>query len=142
MNKAIIKIKNLSKKYNNNIKVLNNLNLTFEEGKIYSIIGPSGSGKSTLLNILSLIDRPTSGSLFINESKVNFNELINNDKIRARNIGIVYQDKNLLPDFTTLENIYLPYLAINNSLLDSVKNGKKLSYQEVKLKGLPYLERL
>ena len=65
MNKPLIILKNISKKFEkNNVKVLKDINFTFKKGKTYSIIGPSGSGKSTFLNILSLIDRPTSGSLF------------------------------------------------------------------------------
>ena len=72
MNKKII-LKNISKKYstNANIKVLNDLNFSFENGKIYSLVGPSGSGKSTLLNLLSLIDTPTAGSIEILKNKVN-----------------------------------------------------------------------
>jgi len=102
-----INLINISKKYYNNksIKVLNNLNFTFEHGKIYSIIGPSGSGKSTLLNILSLIDSPTSGYIKILNTKINFTNKINNDQIRSEKIGIIYQDKNLLNDFTALENV-------------------------------------
>ena len=63
-------------------------------------MGPSGSGKSTLLNILSMIDKPTSGSLIINNNEINFSETVNNDKIRSEKIGIIYQQNNLLPDFT------------------------------------------
>ena len=77
-----IKIKNIIKKYekNKSIKVLNDISFKFESGKIYSIIGPSGSGKSTLLNLLSLIDTPSSGTIEINNNKVNFeNKIINDD---------------------------------------------------------------
>ena len=90
MSNCII-LKNISKKYNKNkgINVLNNLNFTFQLGKIYSVMGPSGSGKSTLLNILSLIDKPTSGSIKINENIINFSNQSINDKIRAEKIGIV-----------------------------------------------------
>ena len=92
-----IKIKNINKVYEKNkaIKVLNNISFKFEYGKIYSIVGPSGSGKSTLLNLLSLIDTPSSGSVEINKNKINFENKIENDNIRAKNIGIIYQDKKL-----------------------------------------------
>ena len=81
-----IKIKNISKKYEKNktIKVLNDISFKFESGKIYSIVGPSGSGKSTLLNLLSLIDTPTSGTIEINNNKINFENKIKNDDIRAK----------------------------------------------------------
>ena len=78
-------------------------------------MGPSGSGKSTLLNLISLIDRPTLGTIKFNKKQVNFNDSKKNDIFRAKNIGIVYQQNNLLPDFTALENVYLACLSINNN---------------------------
>ena len=123
-----IKIKNINKKNEKNklIKVLDNVSFKFESGKIYSIVGPSGSGKSTLLNLLSLIDTPTSGSIEINKNKINFDNKIQNDKIRAKNIGIIYQDKNLLSDFSAIENVYLPNLLISNDKTESVNLAKKI----------------
>ena len=121
MSKKII-LKNISKKYstNANIKVLNELNFSFEQGKIYSLVGPSGSGKSTLLNLLSLIDTPSAGSIEILNNKINFKEKIKNDTIRSEKIGIIYQDKNLLSDFTALENVYLPMLLLTNDKYKSI----------------------
>ena len=123
-----INLINISKKYYNNksIKVLNNLNFTFALGKIYSIIGPSGSGKSTLLNILSLVDSPTSGYIKILNNKINFSNKINNDQIRSEKIGIIYQDKNLLNDFTALENVYFPKLLLTNNKKQSVNEAKRI----------------
>ena len=123
-----IKIKNLTKKYDKNksIKVLNDISFNFEPGKSYSIIGPSGSGKSTLLNLLSLIDNPTAGSIEINSNKIKSNNKVENDLIRAKKIGIIYQDKNLLSDFTALENVYLPNLLISNDRQKSRELAKKL----------------
>ena len=123
-----IKIKNLTKKYekNKSIKVLNDISFNFEPGITYSITGPSGSGKSTLLNLLSLIDTPTSGSIEINRNMIKSNNKIENDLIRAKNIGIIYQDKNLLSDFTALENVYLPNLLISNEKQKSKDLAKKL----------------
>ena len=127
MSKKII-LKNISKKYstNANIKVLNDLNFSFEKGKIYSLVGPSGSGKSTLLNLLSLIDTPTAGSIEILKNKVNFKEKTKNDRIRSEKIGIIYQDKNLLSDFTALENVYLPRLLLTNDKYKSIIEAKKM----------------
>ena len=123
-----IKIKNISKKYDKNktIKVLNDISFKFESGKIYSIVGPSGSGKSTMLNLLSLIDTPTSGSIEINNNKINFQNKTENDDIRSKKIGIIYQDKNLLSDFTAIENVYLPNLLLSNDQISSINAAKKI----------------
>tara|TARA_S200000501_G_scaffold239142_1_gene224066 strand:- start:3579 stop:4256 length:678 start_codon:yes stop_codon:yes gene_type:complete len=109
----LIQISKLSKSFENQkrIRVLKKISYNFKKGKIYSLMGPSGSGKSTLLNLLSLIDRPTSGSIMINNKIINFNNTNKNDLLRANKIGIIYQQDNLLPDFTALENIYLSCLA-------------------------------
>ena len=96
------------------------------KGKIYSLMGPSGSGKSTLLNILSLIDRPTSGTLKFDNKEINFSKSDINDKIRAKKIGIVYQQNNLLSDFTALENVYLSRLSIDNNKDKAVDAAKKI----------------
>ena len=122
-------IKNLSKSFSNNKKVtvLKKINYSFKKGKIYSLMGPSGSGKSTLLNILSMIDKPTTGSLLIGKHHIiDFNENTNNDKIRSKKIGIIYQQNNLLPDFTALENVYLAGLALLNDKNNSIQKAKKI----------------
>ena len=128
MSKSIV-LKNIGKKYfsHTNIKVLNDISFTFEKGKIYSLVGPSGSGKSTFLNLLSLIDQPNSGSIEILSKKIDFSEKVQNDKIRSEKIGIIYQDKNLLNDFTALENIYLPKLLLTNDKKNSIEEAKKIS---------------
>ena len=131
----IIELKNISKVFDNQkkITVLKNLNFKFKKGSIYSLSGPSGSGKSTLLNLLSLIDRPTSGNLKIDNHNINHNKIEDNDKIRSNNIGMVYQEKNLLPDFTALENVCLASLAINNSHKTAEQESLKI-IQKVGLK--------
>ncbi|MDA7731881.1 ABC transporter ATP-binding protein [Candidatus Pelagibacter sp.] len=124
----LISLKNISKSFSNNrkINVLKKINYSFTKGKIYSLVGPSGSGKSTLLNILSMIDKPTTGSLLIAKTQVNFNDNSKNDKIRASKIGIIYQQNNLLPDFTALENVYLAGLALTNDKKNSIDRAKKI----------------
>ena len=123
-----IKIENITKKYEKNktIKVLNDVSFNFESGKIYYIVGPSGSGKSTLLNLLSLIDTPNSGVIKINDNKIDFTNKICNDNIRAKKIGIIYQDKNLLSDFSAIENVYLPNLLLSNDRKISINIAKKI----------------
>ncbi len=125
---SILELKNISKSFNieKKIKVLNKLSYKFKKGKIYSLMGPSGSGKSTLLNLISLIDRPTSGSIKFNNIEINFNSSNVNDIFRAKKIGIVYQQNNLLPDFTALENLYLANLSINDDKKTSMLKAKKL----------------
>ena len=108
------------------ITVLKKINYQFAKGKIYSLVGPSGSGKSTLLNILSLIDKPSSGILKIENKDVNFSNSVDNDKIRANKIGIVYQQNNLLPDFTALENVYLANLALENNRNLAIEKAKTI----------------
>ena len=124
----LIKISNLNKSFENlkKINVLKKVSYKFKKGKIYSIIGPSGSGKSTLLNLLSLIDRPSSGSVMIDDNNINFNDSQSNDLLRAKKIGINYQQDNLLSDFTALENIYMASLAAGNNKELSLSKAKSL----------------
>jgi len=124
----LITLNKISKSFltNKKILVLKKINYKFRKGKIYSLVGPSGSGKSTLLNILSLIDKPTVGSVKIDDRVVNYNDLSINDKIRAKRIGIIYQQNNLLPDFTALENVYLARLAIDDNKKKAVDNAKNI----------------
>ena len=113
----LIKLNKISKSFltSKKILVLKKINFKFNLGKIYSIVGPSGSGKSTLLNILSLIDKPSSGTISISGNTINFINSSTNDRIRAEKIGIIYQQNNLLPDFTALENVYLAKLSLINN---------------------------
>ena len=123
-----IQLSNISKSFNNykKIRVLKKISYKFKKGMIYSLMGPSGSGKSTLLNLISLIDRPTSGSINIENKQINFNNSNYNDVLRANKIGIIYQQDNLLPDFTALENIYLASLAAENDKKIAISRAKVL----------------
>ena len=123
-----LQLKNISKNFNidKKIKVLKNLTYNFHKGKVYALMGPSGSGKSTLLNLISLIDRPSGGSVKFSNNQINFNNKNKNDIFRAKNIGIVYQQNNLLPDFTALENVYLARLALQNNKNEALQKAKKL----------------
>ena len=125
---SFLQLKNISKHFNTDkkIKVLKNLSYNFNKGKMYALMGPSGSGKSTLLNLISLIDRPSLGSIKFNDKLVNFSNNKNNDIFRAKNIGIVYQQNNLLADFTALENVYLANLSINNDKDSAITKAKVL----------------
>ena len=138
----LIEINNLVKQYNTHkkIKILNKLSFSFKKGKIYSLVGPSGSGKSTLLNLLSLIDRPSSGNIKICNKNISFAKKHINDQLRANKIGIIYQENNLLNDFNALENVYLARLSIDNNkkkaITDSINLIKSLGLSN-RLNHLP-----
>ena len=124
----LIRLSNISKYFNNEKKlnVLKKISYKFKKGKIYSLMGPSGSGKSTLLNLISLIDRPSGGQLIIEKKIINFDNKKDNDVLRAKKIGIIYQQDNLLSDFTALENIYLASLAAGNNKNEAILKAKNL----------------
>ena len=108
------------------INVLRGLSRKFRLGKTYAIMGPSGSGKSTLLNLISLIDKPTSGTIRFDNHEINFSQNEKNDLFRSKRIGIVYQENNLLSDFTALENVYFASLSLNNDKKLALSKAKKL----------------
>ena len=123
-----LELNNLRKSFTaeKKINVITGLSRKFKLGKIYSIMGPSGSGKSTLLNLISLIDRPTAGIIKFNNFEINFKEKGKNDLFRAKKIGIIYQQNNLLSDFTALENVYLAALSANNDKRLALSKAEKL----------------
>lgn len=119
----ILELKGINKIYGEDIKtqVLFDIDLDFKKGSFNSIIGQSGSGKSTLLNIIGTLDRPTSGEVIIdgkNILKLKNKEL---DQIRNSTIGFVFQFHHLLPEFTALENILMPYEIMNGKADKSIK---------------------
>jgi lipoprotein-releasing system ATP-binding protein len=95
-------------KYYGQLWVLKGVDFSIQQGEIVSIVGPSGSGKSTLLHILGTLDSPSSGDVFVNGQRIDFQ----NDKqvafFRNRHIGFVFQFHHLLPEFTALENVCIP----------------------------------
>ena len=108
---SALELKNITKIYGEKVKtkVLNNTDLTINEGEFVSIIGQSGSGKSTLLNIMGTLSKGSSGTLYINGINVegmNKNELAD---LRNSELGFIFQFHYLLPEFTVLENILMPY---------------------------------
>ena len=129
MNKEIIKLANISKKFvggSKNITVLKNVNLKINRGELVSLTGPSGSGKSTLLHIIALLDQPTSGEVFFKKksfSKSNDNE---KDLVRRKGISIIYQQNNLLSDFTALENVTIPLVNNGYQWNDATKKASKI----------------
>ena len=125
---SFIRLKKINKIFDlkNKVRALKNINLEFNLGRIYSIVGPSGSGKSTLLNMLSLIDSPTSGHIKINNQNIIIGNNNDNDNLRASLIGIIYQNYNLLNDFTAIENVTLAGLALNKNRRQVLLDAKKI----------------
>ena len=127
MNKNCIKVEKLSKNFINNkvvVNVLNGLNLNLETGKIIALVGPSGSGKSTLLHLLALLDKPTNGKITIlGEPTQNITENKRNQLIR-NHISIIFQNNNLLLDFTAVENVAMPLIIRNKNYNSSIKEAE------------------
>ena len=131
MNNEVIKLSKISKKFignNKNISVLKNINLKISKGELVSLNGPSGSGKSTLLHIIALLDQPTSGEVFFMKKSFSKSTDLEKDLVRRNGISIIYQQNNLLSDFTALENVMMPLLNNGFSQKDSrIKARKTLS---------------
>ena len=128
MNKEIIKLIRISKKFvdsNKDIIVLKNVNLKINKGELISLSGPSGSGKSTLLHIMALLDQPTSGEVFFKKKSFTKSNDSEKDLVRRRGISIIYQQNNLLNDFTALENVLIPLVNNGFSLEESTKKANK-----------------
>lgn len=114
----IVKTVDLTKTYNSGVEVhaLSNVNFEMEKGDLVAIIGDSGSGKSTLLHLLAGVDKPTSGDIFIQDKNIT---KFNKDEMtifRRRNIGVVYQFFNLIPNINVRKNILLPLLLDNKKV--------------------------
>ena len=128
MNKEIIKLSKISKKFytnEKNINVLKNINLKINAGELVSLTGPSGSGKSTLLHIIALLDKPTTGEIFFKNKNFSKSSEKEKDSIRKKGISIIYQNHNLLSDFTALENVMIPLLNIGLSWKESLSKAIK-----------------
>ncbi|HNS25771.1 MAG TPA: ABC transporter ATP-binding protein [Methanobacteriaceae archaeon] len=112
MNKPIIQIKDLKKRYDHGkITALNGLNLNIKRGEFVSIMGPSGSGKSTLLNMIGALDTPDSGQIMVNGIDLTVKKDLS--QFRSQEIGFVFQMHNLIPNLNVLENVKIPMLEGN-----------------------------
>jgi len=131
----IIKLKKTYKHFDGDITLFENLNIKIKKGDLVALVGPSGSGKSSLLHLLALLDEPTKGEIKIND---NFTRKFNDEKkdeIRRNNISIIFQDNNLLTDFTAIENVMMPLIIKGNDRRLAEEKAKKI------LKSVQILER-
>lgn len=103
-----LECKNITREYPGGIKALNDVSLEIEKGEIVVVIGPSGSGKTTLLNILGLLDKPTSGSVFIDGSEITNLEAQESARLINSTFGFIFQFFYLIPELTVIENVMLP----------------------------------
>ena len=129
MNKEIIKLSKISKKFfgsHKDIVVLKNINLRINRGELISLTGPSGSGKSTLLHLIALLDLPTSGEVFFKKKSFSKSTDSEKDLVRRKSISIIYQQNNLLSDFTALENVTIPLLANGFNQKDAIKKASNI----------------
>jgi len=112
---SIIELKNVDKIYTGAVdtQVLFDINLSFDSSSCNAIVGESGSGKSTLLNIMGTLDKPTRGEVFINGIKIGDMDKNKLAELRNESIGFVFQFHYLLPEFTALENVLIPYWIKN-----------------------------
>ena len=129
MNKILLETINIKKAYehiNGNIILFNNLNLKIKQGDLIALIGSSGSGKSSLLHLLALLDNPSKGKILINNKEVSSLNESQKDEIRRKNISIIFQDNNLLSDFTAIENVMMPLLIKGENEKDILSKAKKI----------------
>ena len=138
MNKNLIETINLKKTYQHvegNITLFNNLNLKIKQGELVALVGPSGSGKSSLLHLLALLDDPTRGEIKINDVCTKKFTDEKKDETRRKNISIIFQDNNLLNDFTAIENVMMPLIIKGENLINAKKKAETI------LKAVKILER-
>ena len=133
MNTPMLEITDIRKSYQvgpTEVKVLKGINLTVEAGELLAVIGPSGSGKSTLMNMLGLLEKPDSGAYTIEGSKVFYDDDRVLSTLRNRKIGFVFQQYQLLPRLSALENVGVPLIY------------RGLGGDAIKKKGMEYLAKV
>ena len=135
MSKINIEISNLKKSFEHmsgSITLFKNFNFKIKEGELVALVGPSGSGKSSLLYLLALLDNPTNGKIILNNIDTNKLTNIKKDEIRRKNISIIFQDNNLLTDFTAIENVKMP-LIIKSESKEIIKKKAEKILKEMKI---------
>ena len=129
MSKILLTIKNLKKSYSHidgSITLFDNFDLQIKEGELVALVGPSGSGKSSLLHIMALLDDPSKGEIKIDKIETKNLSDIQKDKLRRDFISIIFQDNNLLTDFTAIENIMMPLIIRNVEKKTVFKKAEKI----------------
>ena len=129
MTKNLLEIINLKKSFehkNGTIELFNKVNLKIKSGDLIALVGPSGSGKSTFLHLLALLDDPSTGKILLNNKDIKNLKDEEKDELRMSRISIIFQDNNLLSDFTTVENVIMPLIIRGEKYIASEIKAKKI----------------
>ena len=129
MNKNILEIINVNKSYkhkNGEVKIFSNISLSIKKGELIALVGPSGSGKSSLLNMISFLDLPDSGEIIFQDKKLSGLSEYDKNYFRINKISLVFQNNNLLNDFTAEENVALPLIIKNEKKDKAIKHAQKI----------------
>ena len=135
MSKTLIETSNLKKSFENmknSITLFDNFNIKIKEGELVALVGPSGSGKSSLLHLLALLEDPSNGKISINKQDTKLLSNDQKDELRRKNISIIFQDNNLLSDFTAIENVKMP-LIINHEKKDIINQKAEKILKDLKI---------
>jgi ABC-type lipoprotein export system ATPase subunit len=129
MNKNILEIINVNKSYkhkNGEVKIFSNISLSIKKGELIALVGPSGSGKSSLLNMISFLDLPDSGEIIFQDKKLSSLSELDKNYFRINKISLIFQNNNLLNDFTAEENVALPLIIKNEKKDKAIKLAQKI----------------
>ncbi len=129
MNKFLLEINNVKKSFehkNGTVELFNNVNLKVKKGELIALVGPSGSGKSSFLHLLALLDEPNKGKILLKNKDVKGLNDEEKDTVRQKDISVIFQDNNLLSDFTALENIIMPMIIKGEKKDISIDKAKKI----------------
>ena len=148
MTNNLIELKNISKTFlsgEKKINLFNNVNLKIKKGDLIALVGPSGSGKSTFLHMLALLEEPNKGKIYLSNSDTGKMSESEKDNVRREKISIIFQNNNLLNDFTALENVLMPLYIKGNvnqntrdkglKILTDVKLNKRANHFPSELSG-------
>jgi len=146
--REILKLESVCKTYgegDSRVKAICDIDFTIHEGELTGILGPSGSGKSTLLHIIGLLDRPTTGRVYIDGIDTSTTSETEHSRIRGKKIGFVFQFFNLIPSLTASENVELPLMIYDvpkaerkkkaSAILERLGLGKRLNHLPNMLSG-------
>jgi putative ABC transport system ATP-binding protein len=129
MNKTIIKLENVWKIYKMgdvSVNALQGINLEIKQGEFVTILGPSGSGKSTAMNMVGCLDIPTKGKIYLDSNDISQMDESSLAQIRGKKIGFIFQQFNLLPTLTAVENVTLPMIFQRMDKEERIKRAEKL----------------
>ena len=129
MSKIILETSKLKKTYNHlneSITLFDNLSIKIKEGELVALVGPSGSGKSSLLHLFALLDEPSKGEIILNREDTKHLSNVQKDELRKKNISIIFQDNNLLTDFTAIENVMMPLIIRGENKTTVTEKAEKI----------------